>query len=178
MAGGEAQFSGSCVLNHPLHGEAMMPVAGRLRELVARAAPRLRLLTEPDVSEKPSPEKWSRKEILGHLIDSASNNHQRFVRMQLRPDIGAFVYDQVEWNRAQKYQMENWPDLVELWRLYNQHLAHVIERADPSSISNICDVGAPAPANLGFIMEDYVRHVRHHLDQILGEPVGGFRSKQ
>jgi hypothetical protein len=146
----------------------MISVALQLRTLIAEATPLLRSMPEGKVSEKPSAEKWSHKEILGHLIDSASNNHQRFVRMQLQPDIGAFVYQQMEWNLAQKYQMESWPDLVQLWHFYNKHLAHVIEHVDAGSLTHACDIGSPTPATLSFIMEDYVRHVRHHLGQILG----------
>ncbi len=147
----------------------MESVATQLRELVADARPRLYSLPEDRASEKPVADKWSLKEILGHLIDSASNNHQRFVRMQLLPDIGIFSYEQVEWNQVQKYQLERWKDLVDLWALYNTHLAHLIEYVDPSSLGHMCEMGYPNPATLKFVMEDYVRHVKHHLDQILSD---------
>jgi hypothetical protein len=145
----------------------MKSVASHLRELIAQAKPQFLSLTEPDVSRKQYDEKWSLKEILGHLIDSASNNHQRFVRMQLQPDIGSFTYQQTQWNAAQKYQVERWTDLVELWAFYNTHLAHVIEQVDPDTLGNTCDMGYSSPAQLRFVMEDYVRHVQHHVEQIL-----------
>ena len=70
--------------------------------------------------------KWSPKEIVGHLIDSASNNHQRFVRAQFTDDLVFAGYEQEGWVRAQNYQGENWTDLVQLWRLYNQHILHLM----------------------------------------------------
>lgn len=145
----------------------MENLATELRKLVAGARPRLLALSETQASEKPYADKWSMKEVLGHLIDSASNNHQRFVRMQLQTDIGSFSYQQVEWNAVQKYQMERWGDLVELWASYNNHMAHVIAQVDPESLSHTCDMGYSSPATLRFVMEDYLRHVKHHLDQIL-----------
>ena len=145
----------------------MLTVAQQLRDLIGDAKPRLLALPEKQVTEKPYADKWSLKELLGHLVDSASNNHQRFVRMQLQPDIGTFSYTQEQWNAVQKYQVERWTDLVELWALYNMHLAHVIEHVDANLLNNTCDIGYPNPAKLTFVMKDYVRHVQHHLDQIL-----------
>ena len=145
----------------------METIAKELRELVAGARVQLLSLSEQAVSEKPFAEKWSLKEVLGHLIDSASNNHQRFVRMQLQQDIGSFSYTQEEWNAVQKYQAERWSDLVDLWALYNTHLAHVIANVNHASLRNTCEMGYPHPASLRFVMEDYVRHVKHHLEQIL-----------
>ena len=150
-------------------GDPMESAATELRGLIAGATPRLRSLPEDRASGKPVADKWSLKEILGHLIDSASNNHQRFVRMQLQQDIGVFSYQQGEWNAVQKYQLERWQDLVDLWAFYNTHLVHLMEHVDPASLGHTCDMGYPSPATLKFVMEDYVRHVRHHLDQILGD---------
>jgi len=145
----------------------MNDVADHLRKLVAEAKPRFQSLTEGRATEKPLAEKWSLKEVLGHMIDSAANNHQRFVRMQLQPDIGKFSYEQDRWNAAQKYQLERWDNLVELWVLYNTHLAHLIEHVDPAALENTCDMGYEHPAKLRFVMQDYVRHIEHHVEQIL-----------
>src|SRR5512141_3266512 len=105
----------------------MENVAGRLRAVVDRTEPLLAAISEEASRAPRGAGKWSLKEILGHLIDSASNNHQRIVRMQLQRDIGAFGYQQQQWNAAQKYQLEQWTGLVELWASYNTHLAHLIE---------------------------------------------------
>src|SRR5437764_8545226 len=71
--------------------------------------------------------KWSPKEIIGHLIDSASNNHQRFVRAQFTDDLIFAGYEQDAWVSVQQYGRESWPLLVQLWKSFNLHLAHVME---------------------------------------------------
>ncbi len=145
----------------------MTDTAKELRTLVEESTPRLRSITEKAASEKPFPDKWSLKEILGHLIDSASNNHQRFVRMQEVPDLGKFSYAQEHWVNCQKHQSRSWQSLVEFWAHYNLHLSHVIAHIDPASLEHSCDMGYAKPASLRFVVEDYLRHVRHHLGQIM-----------
>lgn len=145
----------------------MKSAANNLASIVNSAYPRLRAISESQASEQPYHEKWSFKGVLGHLIDSAANNHQRFVRMQELPNIGTFRYSQEHWVRSQHYESEPWSDLVELWHRYNLHLVHVIEHVNPDSLGNLCDVGDPQPVSLKLIIEDYVRHVEHHLKQIL-----------
>jgi len=147
----------------------METVSTELRNFVDETRPRLLAISEGRASEKPYPEKWSLKEILGHLVDSATNNHQRIVRMQERPDIGTFTYSQQHWVSSQHYHDRPWAELVELWYQLNRHLAHVIAHVDPASLSHSCDMGYAAPATLSFVAEDYVRHVRHHVEQILGD---------
>jgi hypothetical protein len=141
-------------------------VAAKIYDTISTSHGQLVLITEEMASAKPYAEKWSRKEILGHLIDSAANNHQRFVRMQEMPHIGVFKYNQVHWASSQKYQLEPWPQIVELWFCYNAHLVHVLRNIDPSSISNLCDIGKPEPVTLQCIVTDYLDHLEHHLRQI------------
>jgi hypothetical protein len=86
--------------------------------------------------------------------------------MQELPDIGSFTYAQQHWVSSQHYQSEPWQPMVEFWYLYNAHLAHMIANVDPTTLRNKCDMGHTTPATLRFVIEDYVRHVRHHLDQI------------
>src|SRR5438552_452847 len=104
----------------------MQNVAINLRDVIDAAKPKLLAIGESRSSEKPYPDKWSIKEILGHLLDSASTNHQRIVRMQAAPDIGEFSYEQLHWVKSQHYQLEPWADLVSFWYVYNKHLAHII----------------------------------------------------
>lgn len=146
----------------------MTTVARRLTDLIETARPRLMGLTDQQVSAKPDPDKWSVKEILGHLIDSEANNLQRIVRMQEVHDIGKFGYSQRHWVESQHYHMEPWEDLVQIWYSTNRHLAHVIAHVHAGSLSNVCDMGYAKPAPLSFVIEDYVRHVEHHLGQIFG----------
>lgn len=115
---------------------------------------------------KPAPDKWSAQEIIGHLIDSASNNHQRFVRPQQGGDYSGPGYEQEHWVSVQGYRDAPWMELLDLWRLYNRHLARVIERVAPGTLGVTCHVGEYAPATLGFVIEDYLAHLRHHLRQV------------
>jgi hypothetical protein len=141
--------------------------------------PRLTALDEARTAGRPGAGKWSPREIIGHLIDSASNNHGRFVRGQTQDDLVFEGYDQEQWVEAQRYQDVAWPDLVALWSAYNRHLAHVMRsapatvRARPHtrhSLDRTAFVAVPPgqPATLEYVMEDYVRHLRHHLRQIPG----------
>ena len=155
----------------------MLTVANKLRTLIEQTKPRLLAIPEIHASEKPQPDKWSLKEILGHLLDSASTNHQRIVRMQEVPDIGKLGYEQEHWVNAQHYRTEPWADLVHLWYFYNKHLAYIIEHIDPGSLSHVCDMDYPKPATLQFVAEDYVRHAQHHLDQIFSEAKPDKRAK-
>jgi hypothetical protein len=146
----------------------MTQLSQQLKELVQSSRDRLLSIPDQAAGRKPYPDKWSLKEILGHLIDSAANNHQRIVRMQERQDIGSFQYAQKHWVTAQDYQTAPWAEIVEWWSSYNNHLAHVIGRVNPSTLDHVCDMGYSKPATLKFVMEDYLRHVRHHLEQIFG----------
>lgn len=145
----------------------MMTIARQLKEHIDAVRPRLLSIPESHASEKPYPDKWSIKEILGHLIDSASNNHQRIVRLQEVGSMAPFSYTQEHWVKSQHYQTEAWFDLIEFWHRYNSHLAHIIGSIDLGSLDHVCDVGYPKPSTLRFIVEDYFRHVQHHIDQIL-----------
>jgi DinB family protein len=147
---------------------APIAIAGRLRAVIDRALPRLRALKEPEVSRKPAPGKWCHKEILGHLIDSASNNHQRFVRAQLAPEFRGPGYEQDAWVSRQDYAAADWGLVVDLWSSYNRHLTHVMSRVLPASLATPCSIKDGAPVTLQFVLEDYIAHLEHHLAQILG----------
>ena len=133
--------------------------------MVERAVPHLSAISEEAASIKPSPGKWSKKEILGHLIDSAANNHQRLVRLQLQPEISLPGYDQDNWVRLNRYQQEPWAEIVALWSAYNRHLVSVIESLDDSALGHVWHA-SDGDVTLEFIATDYVRHLKHHLAQI------------
>ena len=136
-----------------------------LASVIERALPLLSAIPDDAASKKPAPHKWSKKEILGHLIDSAANNHQRFVRLQLQSEISLPGYDQDNWVRLNRYQHEPWTHLVTLWSAYNRHLASVIESLDDSALGHVWH--APdGDVTLEFIATDYVQHLTHHLKQI------------
>jgi DinB superfamily len=111
---------------------------------------------------------WSKKQILGHLIDSACNNHQRFVRSQLIGHLDFPNYAQNEWVSVQAYETESWPDLVNLWTLLNRHILHVVRNIPPERLANTCSVGGKEPMALCDLFDDYVEHMEHHLSQIFG----------
>src|SRR3954470_5646711 len=100
-------------------------VANELMAVVQAALPRLTALSEATVAHRPTPDRWTIKEVIGHLIDSAANNHQRFVRAQFVDELVFPKYEQNEWVRCQAYNDADWQELLELWQRYNRHLAHV-----------------------------------------------------
>lgn len=154
-----------------------MSPGARLAAAVERVTPRLRATDDAAAATPPAPGKWSPKEVLGHLIDSASNNHGRFVRAQLSDDLVFPGYDQEKWVTAQRYSGAAWPDLIELWRAFNLHLARVMDAVPddvarrPRASHNLDQIGwtavpRDAPATLDAFMHDYVDHLEHHLAQI------------
>ena len=147
-------------------------LASELRDALRSAEPRLRMLSDEAASARPDG-KWSAKEILGHLIDSAANNHQRFVRMQLAPHLEAPGYQQEQWVRLGHYVNRVWPDLIELWLAYNLHLAHVVQHLDPTTLSNTWTSPDGDVVTLEFVATDYLAHLHHHLDQIFTRCVTG-----
>ena len=154
-------------------------IARELREAVASAAPRLEAMSEAEAGRPLAAGKWSPKEVIGHLIDSVSHNHQRFVRARLVDHLEFVGYEQDRWVVEQRYASAPWNELVTLWRLYNTHLARVIEGTPPAvgeaprtrhNLDQIAWKPVPRdrPATLLYFMDDYVGHLRHHLRQVLG----------
>ena len=144
----------------------MSAAADRLARLVATVPPRLVDFNDTEAAAPRAAGRWSRKEILGHLIDSASNNQQRIVRLQLAGSLDFPSYQQEAWVRAQNYAAEPWPDIVNLWLLFNRHLLHVLRNLDPSALDRLCRLGDAEPVTLSALIDGYVDHVEHHLEQI------------
>ncbi|HEY3835714.1 MAG TPA: DinB family protein [Bryobacteraceae bacterium] len=128
--------------------------------------PHLQPIAENEAGMKSSAA-WSRKEELGHLIDSASNNHLRFVRAALEPEFHGLSYDQNGSVDVHGYQESSWSDLLEFWRRYNVLLAGLVARIPAGKLETPCRVGNSAAVTLRFLIEDYVAHMQHHLDHIL-----------
>ena len=109
---------------------------------------------------------WSRKELIGHLIDSASNNHQRFVRAALQGSLEFPGYDQEGCVRVEAPQEMAWASLVALWAGYNRYLAHVVAHLPEDKLLAECRIGPGDPVTLEFLARDYLRHLLHHLEQV------------
>ena len=126
---------------------------------------------------RPKPDAWSAIEIIGHLIDSAANNHTRFVRAAGQDDLIFPGYAQNEWVRLQEYAVAPWNEVITLWHSYNRHIARVMA-AVPADVRyrkhdrhNLDQLGwqpysADEPATLDDLMRDYVLHLKHHLTQV------------
>ena len=142
-------------------------IARNLRDAVNEATPRLQAIADATIPRDAG--KWSPKEILGHLIDSASNNHQRFVRGQLAGHYTSARYTQSEWVSLQRYRDAEWSSLITLWREFNLHLARIVESTpdDVAGRNQIQLVDSNESQSLGWWMNDYVDHLRHHLGQIV-----------
>lgn len=144
-------------------------IAEQLLKDITKASEQFKSISEKEWSNKPAPGKWSKKEILGHLIDSAANNHLRFVRAQLAEgEFVSFSYEQDFFVKSQHYQERPAADLIQLWSSYNRHLSHVIKHIDASKLNISCKIGQYEPVTFSFIISDYVRHLEHHLSQIIG----------
>lgn len=137
----------------------------RLNYIIDKAPQILREISEEEISVKPSPSKWSKKEVLGHLIDSATNNHQRFIRGQfeLTPEIR---YDQNKWIEFSFYQEIESKQIINFWTVYNQQLVELIKRIPSDNLTKQIRVGENL-VTLEFLIVDYVAHLEHHLKRII-----------
>ncbi len=137
-----------------------------LSRLVETESGALAQMTDEEASRPRAPGKWSRKQILGHLIDSALNNHQRFVRASIAGGLSFPGYQQDLWVQAQGHAGESWQELLSLWSHLNRMLARVVRQIPAERLSAECRIGDRAPVTLGWLIDDYLRHTKHHLAQI------------
>lgn len=154
-----------------------MDSADRLRKIVHDVTPILYARSEEEVDARSAPDGWNARQVIGHLIDSASNNHQRFVRAQFSDELVFPGYDGEQWVAVQRYADAEWSTLVALWASFNQHIAHVVANVPDSLLQqprrkhNLHElawkrVPETEPATLGYFIADYVGHLEHHLEQI------------
>jgi hypothetical protein len=136
------------------------------REQIGSVYKRLSGVTERDATDRLHEGGWSRKEILGHLIDSALNNHQRFVCASLDGIYEGPSYQQQGWVNMHGYGAMPWSVLVEHWRWQNDLLCEVVQRIPENRMEAPCRVGGGDPVTLRFLIDDYIVHMQHHVDQI------------
>lgn len=144
----------------------MKEISTHLSEIVNVSSVQMKKLSLKDWEFRKTPEKWSRKEILGHLIDSAANNHQRFVRAQYG-DKTPISYDGDKWVSVEKHNEASTENLIGLWAFYNLHLAHIISNIPKEKYNVEFHADAKEPKTLEWLVQDYVHHMAHHLKQIL-----------
>lgn len=138
-----------------------------LKNIIDAELQRFQNISEQEWSYKSSPEKWSKKEIIGHLCDSALTNIRRFVVTQYKENEN-IVYDQNFWVKAQNYQNVPTTDLIDLWKSLNYQIVHVVENIPDEALQRTCDTTKTKPQvfTLEFIINDYVDHLQHHLKAI------------
>ncbi|HEX2723973.1 MAG TPA: DinB family protein [Gemmatimonadaceae bacterium] len=155
----------------------MQDLIDDLNATLRRESARLLAISDDAAARRPAEDKWSAKEIIGHLIDSATNNHGRFVRAALSDEMVFPGYDQESWVRVQRHNERSWPDLVRLWELLNHNIAALVGCMSPDSLSrlrgthNLDQIAwrtlpRTDPVTLEYFVRDYVAHMQHHLGQI------------
>src|SRR5436190_10055554 len=136
-----------------------------LEEIVALFSNKLNQLSEEELSVKKIPGKWSRKEVIGHLIDSAQNNLRRFICGQYEKEPPAIIYAQNFWVEANGYNKMNKEDIISLWKLINERICAVLQNMPVENYSRNCNTGKDAVElhSLQWLAEDYNKHLKHHL---------------
>ena len=125
-------------------------------------------LSDTDAEKRPAEGQWSVKEIIGHMVDSASNNHQRWVRLQMTDGLSFPEYqqDNARWVALQQYNNRPWPSLLALWRHFNLHMAAMVENVDTACLDNLWVIDADTAIPLADLMTGYLVHLNMHLEQI------------
>lgn len=151
----------------------------KLRAAVEAAIPRLRAIGDDTSARKPDGGGWSARQELGHLIDSAANNHRRVVLGRLQRTLTFDGYDGDGWVEAHAYQDRGWDDLITLWAGMNRHLAGAVGLVPEADFTHqhqthsLGTIGSRkyepgAPATMADLVDDYIDHLHHHLEHILG----------
>lgn len=141
-----------------------MKEADQLKEIIPQTLIQFETISQEAWDHKPAPNKWSKKEILGHLCDSAMNNIRRFVVSQYEQN-NKIVYRQDDWVASQDYQSADYKDIITLWKLLNEQVIRIIEKMPADKLQHTCIT--EAEHTVQWIIEDYVPHLNHHLSQIL-----------
>jgi hypothetical protein len=152
------------VVNQKSHLE-MKLVIHDLRQIISEYSAKISAIHESDFSAKPLPTKWSKKEVLGHLIDSGQNNLRRFICGQYDAVPSKITYNQDFWVLANGYQSMKKDDVINLWKLVNERIAAILENMPEENYHKQSETSQLH--TLLWLAEDYVRHTKHHLNQIL-----------
>ena len=143
-----------------------MEAIDKLKEIAAKAPALLTAISADEAAKHPVPGKWSKQQELGHLVDSACNNHQRIVRAQLEKEPSLPGYDGNRWVMLHNYGAMEWNEIIECWRTVSQQLIRAASAISPQAGERRLTVGRGDPITLGFLVKDYVDHLLHHLRHI------------
>lgn len=147
----------------------MKQTASQLLQLINQHLPALRKIAEAEYSAKPALNKWSKKEILGHMIDSAQSNIRRFVKAQYEEN-PLIRYNQEKWVAINNYQQWETKDIIDLWYLLNKQICHILNNTPVEMYQRSCQT--EDLHTLEWLAADYVKHLQHHLHAVLDlEPV-------
>ncbi len=149
----------------------------RFSAVVSAGRERLNVLSVQDAACRPQPGAWSKKQELGHLIDSAINNHARIIRVQKENTPALPGYEQDAWVECQGYDDRDWRELVLLWWALNEHMLAAARRIPAAALARTCTIAGSQPMTLEFVVEDYVDHMVHHLQHI-GVALSEFRRPE
>jgi hypothetical protein len=142
-------------------------IAAQLRDRIARGQRQLAAISLKAAAQPLAPGKWSIQQVVGHLIDSANNNLQRLIRLQLADQLVFPGYQQDDWVRLQRFDLLPWHEVIALWLALNRHFAHAIQHADPACFAHVWHYGDER-LTLSFMLVDYIGHLDHHLRQLPG----------
>lgn len=147
----------------------MKKVVDELNTIVEEFTGKFNQFSESELADKPLPHKWSKKEVIGHLIDSGQNNLRRFIVGQYETTPPKIVYEQNFWVAANNYQQMTGTDVIKLWRMVNQQIANVLSGMNKEAYSKTCITSKEGEQlrTLEWLAEDYIKHLKHHLNQVI-----------
>ncbi len=139
-----------------------------IEKLVSEWEPKLLALPENVITERRNHQNRTIKQLIGHLLDSASNNHQRMVRLQYNDDLTFpdYTQDNDLWIAIQDYQHSDWKNLVLLWKSFNLHIIHLIKSIDTSKLNNYWTDYEGAKVTLEDMIKGYPWHLNLHINDI------------
>lgn len=146
---------------------SIKPTLESLNHWITELPAKIYAMSELGLSDRTQPNKWSKKEILGHLSDSALNNLHRFVRAQYEDQPYVVIkYAQNQWVELMNYQNLPIDHILNLWLSLNKQIAEVISKIPEDKLQNSCEIGEEQTVTLEWLIKDYIEHLEHHLKQI------------
>ncbi|MBS4201764.1 DinB family protein [Bacillus sp. FJAT-49732] len=143
----------------------MQNVIDKLNDWLVKVSEGFSRFTESEISERPLPHKWSKKEILGHLCDSAINNLERFIRIQYQAEPLVLIpYNQDKWVELQGYREMPIEEVMILWSSLNKKIINVISKIPRDQLMLQCNIGNNQLRTLEWLIKDYLDHMEHHLN--------------